>query len=141
MDLRHDKVGTESRSGIKRSSEDLSGIELARSRVRTGVFASGRHDSIQQARARQQAIFHPRQLFPANSFIIHEISSSSSFSLHRSCSPREIHSPPILLHNQGYPKVCPDSLNLLNAGDSFAGISSLSFHSLFSPTSDLIAMF
>jgi hypothetical protein len=28
----------------------------------------------------------------------------------------------VLLHNQGYPKVCPDSLNLPNAGDSFAGI-------------------
>jgi hypothetical protein len=37
----------------------------------------------------------------------------------------EIHFPPILLHNQGYPKVCPDLLNLLNAGDSFAGISSI----------------
>jgi hypothetical protein len=32
-----------------------------------------------------------------------------------------IHFPPILLHHQGYPKVCPDSLNLLNAGDPFAG--------------------
>jgi hypothetical protein len=26
---------------------------------------------------------------------------------------------PILLHNQGYPKVCPDSLNLPNTGDPF----------------------
>jgi hypothetical protein len=25
----------------------------------------------------------------------------------------------VLLHNQSYPKVCPDSLNLLNASDSF----------------------
>jgi hypothetical protein len=50
-----------------------------------------------------------------------------------------IHFPSVLLHNQGYPKVCPDSLNLLNAGDSFAGISSLSSCSLFSPTRDLIA--
>jgi hypothetical protein len=47
---------------------------------------------------------------------------------------------PILLHNQGYPKVCPDSLNLPNAGDSFAGISSLSSCSLFSLTRDLIAL-
>jgi hypothetical protein len=47
----------------------------------------------------------------------------------------------ILLHNQGYPKVCPDSLNLLNAGDSFAGISSLTFCYLFSRIRDLIAMF
>jgi hypothetical protein len=30
-----------------------------------------------------------------------------------------IHFSPILLHNQGYPKVCPDSLNLPNAGDPF----------------------
>jgi hypothetical protein len=30
-----------------------------------------------------------------------------------------IHFPPVLLHNQGYPKVCPDSLNLPNAGDPF----------------------
>jgi hypothetical protein len=52
-----------------------------------------------------------------------------------------IYFPPILLCNQDYPKVCPDSLNLLNAGDSFAGISSLSFRSLFSPTRDLIASF
>jgi hypothetical protein len=51
-----------------------------------------------------------------------------------------IHFSPVLLHNQGYPKVCPDSLNLLNAGDFFAGISSLSFRSLFSPTRDLIAL-
>jgi hypothetical protein len=51
-----------------------------------------------------------------------------------------LHFPSVLLHDQGYPQVCPDSLNLLNAGDSFAGISSLSFHSLFSPTRDLIAL-
>jgi hypothetical protein len=51
-----------------------------------------------------------------------------------------IHFSPVFLHNQGYPKVCPDSLNLPNAGDSFAGISSLSSYSLFSPTTDLIAL-
>jgi hypothetical protein len=28
-----------------------------------------------------------------------------------------IHFPPVLLHNQGYPKVCPDPLNLPNTGD------------------------
>jgi hypothetical protein len=52
-----------------------------------------------------------------------------------------IHFLPVLLYNQGYPKVSPDSLNLLNADDSFTGISSLSFHSLFFPTRDLIASF
>jgi hypothetical protein len=51
-----------------------------------------------------------------------------------------IHLPPVLLHNQGYPKVCPDSLNLPNAGDSFAGISSLTSYYLFSRTRDLIAL-
>jgi hypothetical protein len=50
-----------------------------------------------------------------------------------------IHFPPVLLHNQGYPKVCPDPLNLPNAGDPFAGTSLLTSHSLFSPTRDLIA--
>jgi hypothetical protein len=38
-------------------------------------------------------------------------------------------------------KVCSDSLNLSNAGDSFAGISSLISCYLFSRTRDLIAMF
>jgi hypothetical protein len=51
-----------------------------------------------------------------------------------------IHFPRVLLHNQGYPKVCPDSLNLLNAGDSSAGISSLTSCYLFSRTRDLIAL-
>jgi hypothetical protein len=30
-----------------------------------------------------------------------------------------IHFPFVLLHNQDYPKVCPVSLNLFNAGDPF----------------------
>jgi hypothetical protein len=51
-----------------------------------------------------------------------------------------IHFAPVLLHNQSYPKVCPDPLNLPNAGDPFAGISSLSSCSLLSPTRDLIAL-
>jgi hypothetical protein len=50
------------------------------------------------------------------------------------------HFSPVLLHNQSYPKVCPNSLNLPNAGDSFAGITPLSSCSLFSPTRDLIAL-
>jgi hypothetical protein len=48
-----------------------------------------------------------------------------------------IHFSPVLLYNQGYPKVCPDTLNLPNAGDSFAGISSLSSCYLFSPDQGL----
>jgi hypothetical protein len=50
-----------------------------------------------------------------------------------------IHFPPILLHNQGYTKVRHDPLNLSSTGDPFAGTSSLSSYSLFSPTRDLIA--
>jgi hypothetical protein len=30
-----------------------------------------------------------------------------------------IHFPRVILHNQGYPKVCPDSPNLSNTGDPF----------------------
>jgi hypothetical protein len=30
-----------------------------------------------------------------------------------------VHFPSVLLYNQGYPKVCPDSLNLPNTGDPF----------------------
>jgi hypothetical protein len=52
-----------------------------------------------------------------------------------------IYFPRVLLHNQGYPKVCPDSLNLSNTGDFLAGISSLTYCYLFSWTRDLIAMF
>jgi hypothetical protein len=52
----------------------------------------------------------------------------------------EIHFPLVLLHNQGYPKVCPDSLNLLNAGNSFTGISPLTSYYLFSLTRDLITL-
>jgi hypothetical protein len=68
---------------------------------------------------------HPRNLVTVEYF-----SSPILFSA-------EIHFPPILLYNQGYPKVCPDSLNLPNAGDSFAGISSLSSCSLFFPDQGL----
>jgi hypothetical protein len=44
-------------------------------------------------------------------------------------------------HIQNYPKVCPNSLNLPNAGDYFARISLLSSCYLFSRTRDSIAMF
>jgi hypothetical protein len=74
--------------------------------------------------------------FPASFFVTHEISSPSSSSRHQFCSPREF------TFRLFFPttKVCPNLLNLLNAGDSFAGISSLSFCSLFSPTRDLNAL-
>jgi energy-converting hydrogenase Eha subunit F len=72
---------------------------------------------------------HPRNLVTVEHF-----SSSILFTA-------GIHFPLILLHNQGYPKVCPDPLNLSNTDDPFAGISSLSSCSLFSLTRDLIALF
>jgi hypothetical protein len=74
--------------------------------------------------------------FPASFLVIHEISSPSSSSRHQFYSPREF------TFRLFFPttKVCPNLLNLLNAGDSFAGISSLSFCSLFSPTRDLNAL-
>jgi hypothetical protein len=43
-----------------------------------------------------------------------------------------IHFLPILLHNQGYPKVCPDSLNLPNTDDPFCrNIVVIFFFSIF----------
>jgi hypothetical protein len=76
-------------------------------------------------------ILHPLQFpgkllrHPRNLVIVELFSSSILFAT-------GIHFPLVLLHNQGYPKVCPDSLNLPNAGNPFAGISSLSSCSLFS---------
>jgi hypothetical protein len=43
-----------------------------------------------------------------------------------------IYFPRILLYNQGYPKVRPNPLNLLNAGDSFARMLSLTSYYLLS---------
>jgi hypothetical protein len=84
------------------------------------------------------AILHPLQSLgkllrhPRNLVTVEHFSSPILFTT-------GIHFPPVLLHNQSYPKVCPDPLNLPNAGDPFAGTSSSSFYSLFSPTRDLIA--
>jgi hypothetical protein len=86
------------------------------------------------------AIFHPRQPFPGE--LLHHPRNLVTV---KYFSPpilftTGIHFPPILFHNQSYPKVCSNSLNFPNAGDSFAGISSLSSCSLFSPTKDLFAV-
>jgi hypothetical protein len=76
-----------------------------------------------------------------------QTSSSSTESHHRQVLlvanpvPAGIHFPRILLHNQGYPEVCPVSLNPPNAGNSFAGISPLTSCYLFSRTRNFIAMF
>jgi hypothetical protein len=61
-------------------------------------------------------ILHPLQFpgkllrHPRNLITIELFSSPILFTA-------EIHFPPVLLYNQGYPKVCPDPLNLPNAGD------------------------
>jgi hypothetical protein len=51
---------------------------------------------------------------PRNLVIVELILSSNLFIA-------GVHFPHVLLHNQGYPKVCPVLLNLLNAGNPFAG--------------------
>jgi hypothetical protein len=68
------------------------------------------------------AIFHPRQPFPANLFVIHGTSSPSSTSHRRSFSSREF----TFCLFFSTTKVCPDSLNLSNASDPFARILSVS---------------
>jgi hypothetical protein len=60
----------------------------------------------------------PPTEFPASFFVTTEPRQRRAFlivdSVHRGNSFFTV-----LLHNQGYPKVCPDSLNLSNAGDPF----------------------
>jgi hypothetical protein len=62
------------------------------------------------------AILHPLQSpgkllrHPRNLVTVEHFSSPILFAT-------GIHFSPVLLHNQGYPKVCPDPLNLPNAGD------------------------
>jgi hypothetical protein len=64
------------------------------------------------------AILHPLQFpgkllgHPQNLVTVELFSSPILFAT-------EIHIPPVLLHNQSYPKVCPDSLNLPDTGDLF----------------------
>jgi hypothetical protein len=77
---------------------------------------------------------------PTNFFVTHGISSPSSTFRRKSYSLREFTFRLFFLYSQGYPKVCPISLNLLNADDSFTRISSLTSYYLFSRTRDLIAL-
>jgi hypothetical protein len=82
------------------------------------------------------AILHPLQSpskllrHPQNLVIIELFSSLILFAT-------GIHFAPILHHNQAYPKVCPEPLNLPNAGNPFARTSSLSSYSLFFPDQGL----
>jgi hypothetical protein len=86
-----------------------------------------------------RAILHPLQ-FPASFFVIHGISSSSSFSLRRSCSPREFTFHPFSSTTKATPRFALIHRIFLIPAIPFAGISSLSSRSLFSPTRDLIAL-
>jgi hypothetical protein len=144
MFLQHTRVSS---GGLTREQENPGGSRRScpSKPIRLCRFVPGVHD-IQQLlflvdrRARPQitvgiissAIFYPLQ-FPANFFVTHGISSPSSTSHRRFCSSWEF----TFRLFFSITKVCPDSLNLLNAGDSFAGISSLSFRSLFSPNQGL----
>jgi hypothetical protein len=97
------------------------------------IVATGHHEEYSSGHSSPTTIpdkllHHPRNLITVELF--------SSLILFTA----GIHFLPILLRNQGYPKVCPDPLNLPNASDSFAGTSLLSSCSLFSPTRDLIAL-
>jgi hypothetical protein len=109
-----------------------------RARKRCGA---ARHDelpsSIRKSRREQRDASLTCNAWPANFFINHGISSPSNFSPRQSCSPRKI----TFRLFFSITKVCPDLLNLSNAGDSFAGISSVTSCYLFSRTKDLIAMF
>jgi hypothetical protein len=84
------------------------------------------------------AILHPLQLFPPGKLLRHP---RNLVTVEHFSSPilftTGIHFPPVLLHNQGYPKVCPEPLNLPNAGNPFAGTSLLSSYSLFFPDQGL----
>jgi hypothetical protein len=73
-------------------------------------------------------------VFPLSMFFLYPVNLSSPTSLsfpHRNLATVElfsspilftagIHFPPVLLYNQGYPKVCPDPLNLPSTGDPFS---------------------
>jgi hypothetical protein len=99
------------------------------------------------------AILHPLQPFSPGKLLRHPMNLSNPTSpsfLYRNLVTIELFSspilfatgiyfPPVFLHNQGYPKVFPNPLNLPSTGNPFARTSSSSFYSLFSPTRDLIA--
>jgi hypothetical protein len=101
-----------------------------------GAKAAVRRDELGGASMQSSTATLPGELlrYPRDLVIVELFSSPILFTA-------GIYFPRILLHNQGYPKVCPNPLNLLNAGDSFAGISSLTSCYLFSRIRDLIVMF
>jgi hypothetical protein len=64
-------------------------------------------------------LHYPLNLFsPTSSSFPHRNLATIELSLPPILFATGIHFPPVLLHNQGYPKVCPDPLNLPNADDS-----------------------
>jgi energy-converting hydrogenase Eha subunit F len=97
------------------------------------IVATGHHEEHPSGYSSPTTILDKLLRHPRNLVTIEHFSSPILFAT-------GIHFPLVLLHNQGYSKVCPDPLNLSKAGNPFAGISSLSSCSLFSPTGDLIAL-
>jgi hypothetical protein len=124
--------------GAAEATDSDAATSLARrvGRRSCGAKAAIRRDELGGASMQSSTATLPGKLLrqPRNLIIVELILSPILFTA-------GIHFPRVLLHNQGYLKVCHDSLNLLNAGDSFAGISLLSSCYLFSRTRDLIAMF
>jgi hypothetical protein len=104
------------------------------SRLKANYHRHGSHEECLSGYLPPMATIPDRLLrHPRNVIIVELFSSPILFTA-------GIHFPHVLLHTQGYPKVCPVLLNLLNAGDSFAGILPLTFCCLFSQTRDLIAL-
>jgi hypothetical protein len=146
---RHTRMGSE---GLIREQEDLevrggfgianpfgSIISSQESTISSSIFLSRRSPS-------KTTSYHGDYSFgylPPAAIMLGKPLSSSMGSHHRRAFlfidpiATGLHFPCVLLHNQSYPKVCPVLLNLPNAGDYFAGISSLTSCHLFFPNQGL----
>jgi hypothetical protein len=127
--LQHTRVSSGGLIREQENPEVREGVGVANQSSPTGFFLESTTSPIPRRSSEQDHNTSRKLVNP----LIEFFSSPTLFTA-------RIHFPRVLLHNQGYPKVCPDSLNLSNAGDPFAGISSLSSCSLFSRTRDLIAL-
>jgi hypothetical protein len=77
----------------------------------SAIVATDHHEKYPSGHSSPTAIPSKLLRHPRNLITVELLSSPILFTT-------GIHFPPVLLHNQGYPKVCPDSLHLPNAGDS-----------------------
>jgi hypothetical protein len=109
--LQHTRVSGEGLVREQENPEVREGVGIANQFGPIGFFHDPRHPATPVShRSSEQDHNTSRKLVNA---LIELFSSPILFTA-------GIHFPRVLLHNQGYPKVCPDSLNLLYAGDSFA---------------------